>query len=433
MTPDREQPNIRRKKREAARKKQQARRRRQIVTGIAGVLAALALCGVLIWVANKGKTPPVSGESLPGQAAPQGDAAKATDPGPETVIHIAAAGDLNVTDRVVSAGKNETGYDFAPVFRDVAPALSNADLTLVNFEGNLVGEPYGTSTASAPQEMVTALANAGVDVVQMANSYAISNGLLGLGATLDGLRQVGMEPVGAWKTNEEFRASRGYTIREVNGVRIAIVAFTKGMNNLGLPAGSEKCVNVLYEDYATVYSEVATSQITAILEDVARERPDFTIALLHWGSEYNDEISESQKSIRSLMLANGVDVIIGTHPHLVQQIDWDKEAGTLVAYSLGDFFGDGEESGSNYSLVLDLEITRDNVTGATRLTNYTYTPIYTVSTGASGNSKLRLLRIEPARKAYEANFLEKVSQEVYDSMTYALERIDQRIHPEETS
>ena len=90
------------------------------------------------------------------------------------------------------------------------------------------------------------------------------------------------------------------------------------------------------------------------------EKPDITIALLHWGSEYNDDISDTQKSIVNLMKKQGVDVILGTHPHTVQAIEYDELAGTLVAYSLGDFFGDASRGGTNYSIILDLEITKDS-------------------------------------------------------------------------
>lgn len=83
------------------------------------------------------------------------------------------------------------------------------------------------------------------------------------------------------------------------------------------------------------------------------------------------------------MKKQGVDVIIGTHPHTVQAIEYDELAGTLVAYSLGDFFGDASRGGTNYSIILDLEITKDSSTGTTKVTNYSYTPIYTVSEAES--------------------------------------------------
>ena len=98
---------------------------------------------------------------------------------PITTVHIKAAGDLNVTDSVVNAGVAIGGFDFSPVFKDVAGILSDADLTVMNFEGNVCGEPYGSATTSAPKEILDGLRRAGVDLVQTANSRSIQNGLIG--------------------------------------------------------------------------------------------------------------------------------------------------------------------------------------------------------------------------------------------------------------
>ncbi len=360
----------------------------------------------------------------------QVEATSSTEPAvaPTTVVRIAAAGDLNVTDTVVQQNQlPEGGYDFRQAFSDVLPILAQADLAVLNFEGNLCGEPYGSQSGSAPIELATALAQAGVDLVQTANSASIRNGMLGLASTLTNLHSAGLETAGAYATPEQAKSGKGFVIREVNGLRIAFVAFTKGMDNLGLPEGSEGCVNLLYTDYATTYREVDYSGIRQILRSVSEAQPDFTIAMLHWGSEYNEEISSSQKKIRNLLLENGVDVILGTHPHLVQEIEYDQDAGTLVAYSLGDFYGDAEESGSQYALILNLEITRDNYTGITTLTGYSYTPTYILKPEQSAEGGLRVTPIQQTIALYDAGFAGRVPEETYNQMKKALEKIETRI------
>ena len=155
------------------------------------------------------------------------------------------------------------------------------------------------------------------------------------------------------------------------------------------------------------------------------------IALVHWGSEYNEDISKTQKSIVSLMQKNGVDVILGTHPHMVQAIEYDELNGTLVAYSLGDFFGDAERGATNYSVILDLEITKDANAGTTKVTDFSYTPIYTLRSSESGGdiNYSRVVRIDKALEAYEGHFLDSITSACYDSMTYALTRIEQLSPP----
>ena len=424
----------RREKREAMRKKREAetkRMKRRVI--LAAVV--LALCGFGIFRLSRSVQPPE------GAAAQQAEEQKQPKPtekprqteptnpvyqDPITIIHIKAAGDLNITDNVIQAGLSAGGYDYSRAFKDVAAILADADLTVMNFEGNISGEPYGTATTSAPPEILKGLRAAGVDLLQVANSCIINNGMIGLTSTLQAIRSAGIEPMGAFTTATELRASKGYTITEVRGVKVAFVAFTKGIGGRGMPAGNEELVNLLYTDYATTYQEIDRDRIDKILKNVETEKPDITIAMLHWGSEYNDDISKTQNSIVSLMKKRGVDVILGTHPHTLQPVVYDSIAGTLVAYSLGDFFGDAERGATNYSIILDLEITKDATTGVTKVTDYSYTPIYTVKEEECDGYR-RVVRIDKALEAYNENFLDKITAACKDSMEYALVRIEERM------
>lgn len=424
--------NMRREKREAQRRKQQAEAKRLRITLIlAAVVLVLCTAGI-VFLTGRSDSPetPVAAETRPAQKPTQAtEPATRAQKSTKTTIHIKAAGDLNVTNTVINAGVAVGGYNYTRAFMDVASTLSDADLTVLNLEGNICGEPYGSDTTSAPRELLEGLRNAGVDLIQMANSCTINNGLIGLTSTLQSIRAAGLEPVGAFASESEFRESKGYTITQAQGVKVAFVAFTKGLGGRGLPAGNDNLVNILYEDYASTYDKIDRTRITSVLKAVEAEKPDITIALLHWGSEYNDDISDTQKSIVNLMKKQGVDVIIGTHPHTVQAIEYDELAGTLVAYSLGDFFGDASRGGTNYSIILDLEITKDSSTGTTKVTDYSYTPIYTVSEVETADGYRRVVRIDKTVEAWEENYLDKVSQSAKESMVYALERIEARINP----
>lgn len=432
MALDRDEMNKRRQRREAERQKR-LRQQRQLRARLIVAAVVIVICAVAIFAIsrNSGSETPEDVSTPTGMMvteAPTEEVATTPPDEPVTTIHIKAAGDLNVTDLVVASGRGTLGYDFTAAFLDVAPLLSDADLTLMNFEGNLVGEPYGTDSGSAPQQLMDALDAAGVDILQMANSFSIYNGLIGLNQTLNNIRAAGIEPVGAFSSPEEFQKSKGYTICEVQGIKVAVVAFTKGMGSLGLPEGSESCVNKLYVDYDTTYQDVDSKGIREILRNVASERPDVTIAMLHWGAEYNDTIFDTQKQIVSLMQKEGVDIIIGTHPHMVHEVAFDDAKNTLVAYSLGDFFGDGTKGGTNYSIILDIEISRDNTNGTMEIEGFTYTPIYTLKEN-EGDGQRKVVRIDEAMAAYEVNFVDKVTKAAYDSMANALERIEARVDP----
>ena len=424
----------RQEKQEERQRKARAQRKLWIRLGIALAVLLVVAAAILVIVKKTGTEKPAE---QPEQTAPQPqesteqteESTEQTEPTeiPEgqTVVHLVATGDLNVNDTTVSAGG--PAYIYTDAFLDVAHLLADADVSVVNFEGGLFGDPFGSEAASAPQSMMTALAEAGVDIVQLANSYSIYSGVSGLRSTVAGVRQAGMEPLGAYETNTAFRESKGYYIKEVDGVKIAFVAFTKGMDGMALPAGSEQCVNVLYTDYSSNYQKVDTEGITSIMKAAASQRPDLTVVLLHWGSEFNDQISDTQKDMVKLFQRLGADAIIGTHPHYVQQMSLNEETGFFVAYSLGDFFGDAARSGSEYSVILDLEITKDNRSGETSITGYSYTPIFTV---IEKGKPAKVVRIHESMRARDELFLDRINDETYAAMEYALGRIEARIHPD---
>lgn len=409
--------------------RRRSRRRNRFWLGVLVAAVALAICGlsILLLQPNEEPTPTVP----PTQAATDPNAPAA----PPTVITLAFGGDLNITDKVVASGKTPAGYDYSAVFKDIAPVLAGADASIINLEGNLYGAPYGTHSTSAPKELMAALSAAGVDFVQLANSCIMNNGLTGLRQTIHGIREAGMDGIGAFSSQAEFEQNRGFTLRDINGVKVAFVAFTKGFkkgnDTLGLPPGGENLVNLLYTDYTSAYSDIDTEGITKILRNIELEEPDVTIALLHWGSAHNSIVSDSQKEIVKLMQKEGVDAIVGTHSHYVQDVEFDPAKNTFVAYSLGDLLGDGDKHNTNASTILQLQITKDHATGVTSITGYDHTPVYIAKPETDGVEGLRLLRIRDALAAYEANSVHKISEETYLAMKAALNRISTRVEPKE--
>jgi len=425
----------RRERREEQRRKQlQEQKKLRTMLIVAGVILVLCTVGIILLARNFGGTPPSQPQTPAATEAPvqtqppeETEEPTASRRNSTTTIHIRAAGDLNITNKVVESGLVASGYDYTRPFLDVAHLLSEADLTMLNFNGNISGEPYGSESMSAPAQILDALRNMGVDIVQTANCSSVQNGLIGLKSTLNAVRQAGLAPIGSYAAPQDYAADKGYTICNVQGIKVAVVAFSKGVGGRGMPAGNEDCVNLLYTDYASYYQDVNKEKIDAILKAAAAEKPDITIAMLHWGSEFNDVISESQKDIAALMIKRGVDVIIGSHPHMVQKIEFDESSGTLVAYSLGDFYGDASRDGTYYSIILDLEITKDPEMGTTKVTDFSYIPIFTVKETESPDGFRRVVRIDQAMKAYEENYVDKVTSAAYANMQKALKRIKARV------
>lgn len=356
--------------------------------------------------------------------------AETGDPMAPRTLTIAAAGDVTVTQALLDSGKQADGaYDFTDTFLRVAHLLGDADLTLCNLEANFCGAPYAAEQYQCPEALLTALAKVGVDFVQTANTASIYNGTSGLQSTISAVKAAGMEPVGTFPSPEA--AKKSYTIVEANGIRVALVAFTKGVGNLNLPEGMERCVNLLYTDYSTTYQEIDRTGILRVLDRIQEEEPDITLALLHWGSENDRTVSDTQETIRQLMLEGGVDVILGTHSHLVGPIEEQtvSERNTLTAFSLGNLAADTRETATNQGIVLKLEITKEG--GVTTVTDYHYTPIYLADPEEAG--KLQVMDTARAVALCQAGSVDALPGDGLESLERSLERVARYAAPREES
>ena len=407
-------PELLRQKRLERKKQRQAARKK---FWLRLTLAILAIIGsaVAIVLMTRPAAPSVSTPQPSGETQMTQPANKTEE---ITSITIAAVGDVNITEKVVASGT--TVQDYNNMLLDVSHLLSDPDLTLMNLEGVASGPPYG-DTRSTPPELLQALKKTGMDGVQLANSYTIHNGISSLSSTVTSLEQTGLLPLGTYRNSQK---QRPYTIINVQGIRIAIVAFTKGTVGMGMLSKGEYGTNILYTDYDTTYQQVDTDGINKILAAIKAEKPDLTIALTHWGSEFNDTISKSQEKIKKLLQEGGVNAIIGTHSHYVQKMEL-SDAGQFVAYSLGDFLGDANRSGSEYSVILNLSVEKNNKTGVTKITGFDYVPTFIVN---REDQPIKVLRLQEAISAYEAGQLGRVDEETYNAMKYALTRVEARVN-----
>lgn len=354
------------------------------------------------------------------------------------VATVSAVGDIYLTDEMLADARRPNGsYDFSVQFSDVCASLAVADVTIGNFEGNFCGAPYGKSAGSYPDEFAAALSSVGFNLLQTANSYSIFSGLSGLQRTKTVIEENGMTAVGTYFDSDD-RAENPVVIREVNGVRIAFVAFTKGFGGLGLPENAANCVDLLYKDYTTDYSELDTAAIDAVLNTAKQEKPDVIIASLHWGSENIRSADERQEEAADYLFRNGVDVILGSHSHLVGTVE--KRTVTLaggttkdvvLAYSLGDFCAAGKGA-CNASLILNLEFTRDHASGTTAITGVSYTPVAAIDRGSKESDRYAVIDIDNALMLYESNYYDRISTDLYQTLLEKRQSLILRLTPDKT-
>lgn len=386
---------------EARRLKRLELRRKRVIRSriFYGVILLVLVTAIVLIVRSCGKKEP---EKVPNDTNPTPPVTTPMDK-PDESATLAAVGDIMVYDQQLADAKQADGsYDFLPSLAPVADLLTAADLTVGNFEANFGEAPYsGYPNFIAPAALATTLAGLDFDILQTANTYSIQNGLSGLSSTIRTIREAGMKTLGTYLSADDKTQNR-VVVKDVGGIKFAFIGFTKGLNNLRLPEGSAYCVDLLYTDYDSTYNKIDK---TAILEATAAAKAtgaDVIVSMVHWGSEYDVAASASQKELTDLLVQNGVDVILGSHSHIVGPMErrtvtvdgGEKEV--FIAYSLGNFLSAMKKENQdsiNYSVVLNLQFTKDGNTGETTISAADYVPVYIRDNGESALNRYEVINI----------------------------------------
>jgi poly-gamma-glutamate synthesis protein (capsule biosynthesis protein) len=344
-------------------------------------------------------------------------------------ITVAAVGDIIPDDSILQAVRDpDTGsYDFQSVLTPIRPYLAGADYTVANLETRLAGPENGYSgypRMNSPTELAYALKTAGVDMAATANNHSLDMGWEGIVGTLDRLDQAGIAHVGTYRSSQERNTP---VVVDVGGIRVGFLNYTASLNGL-IPSAEQEgyAVNMLDPD---VVAEDAMTARTWGAEVV--------IALLHYGEEYEREPSEEQVEISQEILSRGVDVIIGSHPHVVQPIahvvqysNW-KVTGKYVAYSLGNFLSNQRWRYSDSGLVAYVHIEKRGL--RTLVTGVSYLPVYVQRSAAESPVRYRVLPVLPGGSAktdipLTLRETERMAQ-VWEDLRPVLYRPDEGIAP----
>ena len=249
----------------------------------------------------------------------------------ETSARIMANGDLLYHDIVyISAKKADGTYDFHENFEYVKPWLKQADLVLGDFEGTVNKDHYlaGYPLFNAPGEVMDAIKDAGYQVLDLAHNHILDSQIEGVVSTADAIEKAGMTPVGVY--THESRDKAPLVIKEVNGIKVAILAYSYGFN------GIEQSIS--QEDYNRYLSDLDEEKMKSEIERAEKEA-DITIIMPQMGVEYQIEPTEEQKKLYHKMIDWGADIIFGGHPHVVEPAETVEKEGDkkLIIYSMGNF------------------------------------------------------------------------------------------------
>lgn len=249
----------------------------------------------------------------------------------ETSVRIMAHGDLLYHDIIyISAKKSDGSYDFHENFDYVKPWFKKADLVIGDFEGTISKDHYlaGYPLFNAPGEVMGAIKDAGYQVLDLAHNHILDSQLEGVISTADAIEKAGITPIGVY--THEARDKAPLVIKEVNGIKVAFLAYSYGFN------GIEEYISK--EDYNNYLSDLNEDKMKAEIERAEKEA-DITVVMPQMGIEYQLEPTEEQKILYHKMIDWGADLIFGGHPHVVEPAETVEKDGDkkLIIYSMGNF------------------------------------------------------------------------------------------------
>lgn len=262
--------------------------------------------------------------------------------GPPDTASVIVIGDIMLHSRQME-------YDYQTFLENIRPMLESADLSIANMEFPLAGKPYtGYPSFSAPDEYAEYVRECGIDIFLAANNHILDKGDKGLERTCRIYRE--MENEGRVRftgisADESDDKSRYPLIANIRGTRIAFLNFTYGTN-----CGSSKAWPKV--------NRMDTTDISAAISRAKEQKPDFIIALPHWGTEYKLKHSSRQETLARWLADKGVDAIIGAHPHVVQ--DSSDIDGVPVFYSIGNAVSNMSATDTQIELAVKLQFARDS-------------------------------------------------------------------------
>ena len=365
-------------------------RKKRLHASLLGLIVIIGISAIVLAVkgiANDEKVPEdnVSVIDENSDAEPEKEPEKVPEPIPDVTINIKATGDIMFhPSQIDGAYDSSTGtYDFYNSFKAVKSIFQEADLAIANFEGTTAGNDVyayqGYPLFNAPDEVLDAIKDAGFDVLSTANNHSLDTRKAGVIRTIEQIKKRGMDSIGTYVKKPENRV----LIKEVKGIKLAILSYTEmvnGLDSLLSPEDLDSMINIINE--------------TKLKEDIAyakKQNADVIIAYLHWGNEYAREQTQAQEDLADMLFKEGADIILGSHPHVIQPTKTLKYEGKtkFVAFSMGNFLSNQRvetlvpygmtESISRYTedgVIIDIEIEKKGETGEVSIKNIDYIPLW---------------------------------------------------------
>lgn len=296
-------------------------------------------------------------------------------------------------------------YDFRDDFKYVKKYIDNADISIANFETVTAGNDKkfsGFPQFNSPKETLFALKETGFDIISTANNHSLDQGKEGVINTIKYAKEYGLKNVGTYE-----KPQTEYLIQEKNGIKLGFLAYTYGLNGLDFYLSEEELgymINLIDE-------EKIKSDIESIKEEV-----DLVVASVHWGNEYEREPNDSQIDLGHKMVEWGANIVLGSHPHVLQRSEIIKKDGkdNFIIYSQGNFFSNqrGDTMGNTFTedgVMVEIDIEKDITNDKTFIKNIEFLPTWIDKYNKDGKDVYRIL---PTKDALDNSIEVKLSDSV---------------------
>lgn len=299
-------------------------------------------------------------------------------------LKISFVGDLmNHTDVFEYARVTSDSFDFNPYFDFVKDEISSADFAIANLETVVFGEskkPSGYPLFNAPISFLDALKFAGFDILALANNHITDYKKEGIIKTMQNIRAKRMESVGAFAT---LLSKDSVKIFKGNDISFALLNYTYDLNIHNLSPNDKYMVNI-----------IDSNEIKKDIQLAKNYKPDFIVLYYHFGDEYKVLPNNFQKKIVQISINSGADIIIGSHPHVLQPIEMivdstKNELKKLVAYSLGNFISNQRKKYTDAGGILSIYLSKNN--NKAKIDSVEFIPTWVFKGNIDGKRTYRIL------------------------------------------
>jgi len=252
--------------------------------------------------------------------------------------------------QIESAYNSKTkSYHYDPVFERIKPVIERADFAIANIEVTFAGPPYsGYPQFSSPDALASSCKKNGIDVLVTANNHSCDRRTKGVIRTIQVLDSLQIPHTGTFRSALE-RKLNNLLILKKGDFRVGVLNYTYGTN--GLKAAKPALVNY-----------IDTNQILKDIKNSQSENLDQLIVITHWGLEYQTSPNNKQIKTSNFLLRNGVDIVVGSHPHVMQKAEWHQDKNQFVAYSLGNFVSNQASVNTDGGMMVELTLVKNDNT-----------------------------------------------------------------------